>query len=61
MTTFTSDFSPRDLVIIDGQADMPATVTGFLFRDGMRQIECEWLHNGQNQSAWFAPWRLTRV
>lgn len=58
---FHSDFGLGDRVSIDGDTSIKATIIGILFRHTGEEIECAWMANGAQQSAWIAAWRLSNV
>jgi hypothetical protein len=51
-----------DLVHIDADTSLTATITAFLWRvDGPLQVEVAYLHNGNSNRAWIEDNRLTRA
>ncbi|MFC5423327.1 hypothetical protein ACFPOB_27680 [Bosea eneae] len=58
---FVSRFQIGDIVRIDGDKDLRATVIGVLFRAGHVEFEVSWLFNGEIRSAWIASFRLERL
>lgn len=61
MTTFRSDFSLGEKVLIDGDASIKATVTGFAFYGHGPMLQCCWFANGGHQESWIGEFRLTKT
>jgi hypothetical protein len=60
-TTIESDFALGDRVTIDNDESLIATVTAFLLRTNICQIEVSWVHNGDMKTSWVDDWRLQVV
>ena len=59
---FTSIWTFRDRVYLDGDQSIIGMVTGFQFRGDREPIvEVSWVHNGDAKIAWFEEWRLKKA
>lgn len=58
--TFISDFDLREVVNIDGDVSISATIICVAFYDGRTQYQCAYMNNGAAQEPWIDRWRLTR-
>jgi hypothetical protein len=59
---FQSSFGFGDLVHIDADLSLTATVTAFTWCvDGPAQVEVAYLHNGTSNHVWIEDARITRA
>jgi hypothetical protein len=59
---FSSEFSFRDRVIIDGDSSLVVVVTGVYVRDGGAVLtEVCWISNGDAKEARIEEWRLKKA
>jgi hypothetical protein len=59
---FETEWGFGDLVNIDNDTSIRATITEIGFkRGGACELYLEWFSNGAPQSAWFPEWRVTRA
>lgn len=56
-----TSFAHGDLVHIDGDNSIVATVTAILWRSTVTQVEVSWVHCGDIKTFWLEEWRLKRI
>jgi hypothetical protein len=57
--TFKSPLKIGDVVHIDQETSIRATVTGVWFNQLGLQVEVSWIHNGGHYAIWMQPFRLS--
>lgn len=58
MASFTTEFNIGDVVYIDSDTSIAASIVSFQFKDEGHIAELSWAHNGCLQTGWLNERRL---